>query len=114
MAVVYLRFDVNENYFKFLVKKKKSISLSQTLSSAKEQSLPWPLPCRLRCCLLTCRRLCGRGYLFDLLTSKCACHPHTDTVALQGQTCSLLVSKTRSVRNSWEQWVRGQLCSSHS
>lgn len=113
MAVVYLRFDVNENYFKFPVKKKKSISLSQTLSSGKEQSLPWPLPCRLGCCLLTCWRL-WKGFLFDLLTSKCACHPHTDTVALQGQMCSLLVCKTRSVLNTWEQWVRGQPCSWHS
>lgn len=38
MAIVYLRFDVNENYFKFVVK--ESISLSQTLSWGKEQSLP--------------------------------------------------------------------------
>lgn len=38
MAVVDLRFDVNENYFKFVVK--EGISLSQTLSCGKEQSLP--------------------------------------------------------------------------
>lgn len=38
MAVVYLRFYVNENYFKFVVK--ESIRLSQILICGKEQRLP--------------------------------------------------------------------------
>lgn len=34
---------------------------------------------------------------------------YTDTVALQGQTCSFLACKTRSLLNTWEQGLREQL-----
>lgn len=34
---------------------------------------------------------------------------YTDTVALQGQTCSFLACKTRSLLNTWERGLREQL-----
>lgn len=72
MAVVYLRFDVNENYFKFVVK--ESISFSQTLSCGKEQSLPPASALQVRLLFVERQETLGKGYLFDLLTSKKACH----------------------------------------
>lgn len=60
MAVVYLRFDVNENYFKFVV----------NLELWKGTELTFSLCPAGRLLFVERQETLCKGYLFDLLTSK--------------------------------------------